>query len=142
MMFLNQTIGVSIIIKSVPCITLLCAMCACQGNFDDRLEKEAKAFTADNCPQEVEAGTLLDSLTYDKQQRIYTLHYSVNATNEAALREKANLMHQLLLNNLRNDVSYKDVKDQGVTFRYIYRSKENRTTVYTTDIPSTEYTSR
>lgn len=142
MMLFNPTISVSIIKKSALCSMLLCLMCACQGNFDDRLEKEAKAFTADNCPQEVEAGTLLDSLTYDKQQRIYTLHYSVNATNEAALREKANLMHQLLLNNLRNDVSYKDVKDQGVTFRYIYRSAQSHTTVYTTDIPSTEYASR
>lgn len=114
-------------------------ICACQSNFDKRLAKEAKDFTTGNCPQEVEAGTVLDSLTYDQQKNIYSLHYSVSCSNEQALREKGNMMHQLLLNELRNNVSYKEVKDHRVTFRYIYRSQQNHTIVYTTDIQATEY---
>lgn len=113
--------------------------CACQSNFDKRLAKEAKDFTTDNCPQVVEAGTVLDSLTYNQEKHIYGLHYSVSSTNEQALREKGNMMHQLLLNELRNNVSYKEVKAHRVTFRYIYRSQQNHTIVYTTDIQATEY---
>lgn len=112
---------------------------SCQSNFDKRLQKEAEEYTASNCPQAVEEGTKLDSITYNTQSRVYTLHYAVNAYNEQALQQKSNLMHQLLLNNLRNDVNYKEVKDNGVTFCYIYRSENSGCIVYKTEIKAAEY---
>lgn len=123
-------------------IVLCCCLWGCQNNFDKRLEKEAKDFTANNCPQEVEEGTTLDSLTYDKLKRVYSLHFSVNSRNEQVLREKGSIMHQLLLNELRNNVDYKEVKDQRITFKYVYRSQNAHTIVYTTNITATEYSGR
>lgn len=120
-------------------IPLSILLLSCQGNFDKRLQKEAEEYTISNCPQTVEEGTQLDSITYNTNNRVYTLHYSVNANNEQALRQKGNMLHQLLLNNLRNDVNYKEVKDNSVTFCYIYRSKKSGCIVYKTEIKATEY---
>ena len=112
---------------------------SCQSNFDHRLQEEAKAYTANNCPQQVEEGTMLDSVSYDIKSHTYTLHYSVNTQNEQALQQKGTMLHQLLLNELRNDVNYKEVKDNNVTFNYVYRSANTGLIVYQTNIPATEY---
>lgn len=55
---------------------------SCKDGFDKELEREAKEFTTNRCPIEVESGTTLDSLTYDPNRRIYTSYYSLNGTNE------------------------------------------------------------
>lgn len=55
---------------------------SCKDGFDKDLEREAKEFTTNRCPIEVESGTTLDSLTYDPNRRIYTSYYSLNGTNE------------------------------------------------------------
>ena len=50
---------------------------SCKDGFDKDLEREAKEFTTNRCPIEVESGTTLDSLTYDPNRRIYTSYYSL-----------------------------------------------------------------
>jgi hypothetical protein len=47
---------------------------SCKDGFDKELEREAKEFTTNRCPIEVESGTTLDSLTYDPNRRIYKRH--------------------------------------------------------------------
>ena len=39
----------------------LCALAGCQERFDERLQREAREFTAKHCPQEREPGTVLNS---------------------------------------------------------------------------------
>lgn len=64
---------------------VICALssASCQMNFDERLQHEAEEFTKNNCPQEPEAGTRLDSVAYSPQSKTYTLYYSLSAANEA-----------------------------------------------------------
>lgn len=112
---------------------------SCQSDFDKRLQQEALNFTANNCPQEPEPGTRLDSLTYHPKTRIYTLHYSVSKNNETILREQTPLLHHILRKRLIDDVSYKDIKEHGVTFVYEYRSQQTGSIFYKTEIRKEEY---
>ena len=54
----------------------LCALAGCQERFDERLQREAREFTAKHCPQEREPGTVLDSTTYSPARRTYSLWYT------------------------------------------------------------------
>lgn len=46
-------------------LTLVGLTTACQESFDQSLEREAREYTNRHCPQEVETGTILDSLVYN-----------------------------------------------------------------------------
>lgn len=83
---------------------------SCKDGFDKELEREAKDFTTNRCPIEVESGTTLDSLTYDPNRRIYTSYYSLNGTNEPFYSSNAPLLHQMLLQRLKSSADYKDIK--------------------------------
>lgn len=126
---------------SVVIITLLiCSLAtSCQENFDKRLHREAKEYTESKCPQEVEPGLRLDSITYNVAARTYTTFFSANATNEQVLRSNSPLLHQMLVKQLINNAEYKDVKDKGVTFHYVYLSQATKTIFYETTVTANEY---
>lgn len=112
---------------------------SCQMNFDERLRREAEEFTKNNCPQEPEAGTRLDSVVYSPSRQTYTLYYSLSATNEALFREQTPLLHYMLRQRLINNTDYKEVKSHGITFAYVYRSQSSGAKVYETQIKAEEY---
>lgn len=112
---------------------------SCKDSIDKELEKEAKEFTTNRCPIEVESGTTHDSLTYDISKRIYVSFYSLDRTNEVFYGSNAPLLHQMLLQRLRESVDYKDLKVEKVTLGFIYRSKINGHIVYHTEIEPAEY---
>ena len=50
-------------------ICMTSVLTSCHENFDKRLEREAREFTENRCPQEPEPGTRLDSTTYHPEQQ-------------------------------------------------------------------------
>lgn len=112
---------------------------SCQEDFDKRLQREAQEFTETKCPMEPETGTRLDSTTYDPQSHIYTRWFSLSQQNEAAVLANAPLLRRSLVHQLIDDVDFKAVKENGVTFRYVYRSLQTGKIVYDTNIKAEEY---
>ncbi len=112
---------------------------SCHMNFDERLQHEAEEFTRNNCPQEPESGTRLDSVAYSPQRKTYTMYYSLSAANEALYREQTSLLHYMLRQRLIDNTDYKEVKAHRVTFAYEYRSQTTGTVVYETLIKAEEY---
>ena len=112
---------------------------SCQKSFDQRLHDEVREFTREKCPMSPEPGTQLDSVTYDMASRIYTLYYSVSEMNEVVMRSNAPLLHYNLLQRLRNDTDFKELKDNGLTFEYVYCSESGHKVFYTTQIRKEEY---
>ena len=129
----------SIASATVAILSAFLSLTACQESFDKRLQREARDFTENHCPQEPEPGTRLDSTSYEPDGRVYTLWYSLAAENEAAIRQQKELMHRLLLHELVADANYINLKKEGVTFRYVYRSQQNGAPVYDTQIKPQEY---
>lgn len=128
----------TLIASSALIFSALCSV-SCQMNFDERLQHEAELFTRNNCPQEPEAGTRLDSVAYSPQRKTYTMYYSLSATNEALYREQSALLHYMLRQRLIDNTDYKEVKAHRVTFAYEYRSQTTGTMVYETQIKAEEY---
>lgn len=127
-------------IKTISALVISALSSAsCQMNFDERLQHEAEDFTKNNCPQEPEAGTRLDSVAYSPQSKTYTLYYSLSAANEALYREQSTLLHYMLRQRLIDNSDYKEVKAQRVTFAYEYRSRTTGSVVYETQIKAEEY---
>lgn len=112
---------------------------ACQESFDKRLEREAREYTRNKCPYEPEPGTRLDSVAYNIKTRTFTSYYSLAAINSQIMKENAPLLHHRLLEELKASADYKAVKDEQVTFAYIYRSQDTGKVVYTTQITASEY---
>ena len=129
----------SIASATVAILSAFLSLTACQESFDKRLQREARDFTENHCPQEPEPGTQLDSTTYAPNERVYTLWYSLAPENETAIRERTELLHQLLLHELVADVNYINLKNEGNTFRYVYRSQQTGALIYETQIKAKEY---
>ena len=118
---------------------LMTLFCSCQENFDKSLQREAREFTEKQCPQEVEEGTRLDSLVYSPASHTLTHYYSVNHANERVLKDQTPLLHHILVQRTANDIVYKSVKDEDVTFKYVYYSQSKKTIVYETQVGPHEY---
>ena len=48
-------------------------------------------------------------------------------------------MRLLLVKELREDVNYKALKDEGVVFHYVYRSQQSGNVLFETRITKEEY---
>lgn len=124
---------------SILSLLILLTCSSCFESFDKRLQREAREFTENHCPQVPEPGTLLDSTTYDITSRTYTLWYSLSAANAEVYSANISQLHQALLERLLDDVNYKSLKDHDVIFRYVYMSQPNGQVIYQTQITPNEY---
>lgn len=124
---------------SILSLIILLTCSSCFESFDKRLQREAREFTENHCPQVPEPGTLLDSTTYDIASRTYTLWYSLSAANAEVYSANIPQLHQALLERLLDDVNYKSLKDHEVIFRYVYTTQPNGQVIYQTQINPNEY---
>ena len=81
----------------------------------------------------------MDSTTYEISSRTYTLWYSISNESEAILNRREADMRLLLVKELREDVNYKALKDEGVVFHYVYRSQLSGNVLFETRITKEEY---
>ncbi len=128
----------SILLGAVSVFTLS-AVTACGSSFEQRLTEEAKEYTANHCPEKVEDGMYLDSISYDGSANVYTSYFSVEKDAENVLNGNIPLLHQMLLQQLRDNVNYQALKEHHVTFAYLYRSKATGQAFFTTRIEAKEY---
>ena len=105
------------------CLALLFA--ACQESLEDKCAREAKAYTAKNCPAKMEENIIIDSLTFERAT--HTLHYYYRLTGiadkEGALDTAA--AKKILKDGLKNTTSMKVYKDNGFNFAYTYHSSND-----------------
>lgn len=120
-------------------IAIIISVIGCREDFDHRLEREARQYTANNCPNEPEKGTRLDSTSYTISTRTYTLWYSLSEMNEQVFVQQRPLLHHLLVSRLKADPAYKRLKEEKVNFSFIYRSLKRGNVVYATLVKPEEY---
>ena len=73
-------------------------------------------------PRNVTMGVVLDSMKYDSQSHILVYYHTMNDsiyTPEMISLGKSQL-HQQLLVEISNSVALKRLKDEGLSFRYVY----------------------
>ena len=105
------------------CLALLFA--ACQESLEDRCAREAKEYTAKNCPARMDQNIILDSLTFERNT--HTLHYYYRLTGIADNEEKLDSLKAVktLKDGLKNTTAMKTYKDNGYNFTYTYHSERD-----------------
>jgi hypothetical protein len=120
------------------CLALLFA--ACQESLEDRCAREAKEYTAKNCPAKMGENIILDSLTFEKGT--HTLHYYYRLTD---LADKEGILDSVeatktLKDGLKNTTAMKTYKDNGYNFTYTYfSSKDPRKVLFEAKFTEKDY---
>ena len=112
-------------------LALLCMLTSCHESLEDRAAREAKEWTAKNCPTPVVQNTRTDSLTFDKETRTIGYWYTLcgTADNLEATKAKREELRGILLEGLKASTQLKLYKDEGFNVRYVYHSEKDPKTV-------------
>lgn len=113
-------------------------------SFDERCAREAKDYTMKQCPQQIDKGIMLDSMTYSKtgkddnvSNRKFTYYYTFSGMQDSLLnrmlkevpdtaRKRLDDFKKAMLNGLTTSVQLKPYKDKGFIFEYIYYSTKTK----------------
>lgn len=110
----------------ICCVGTLFIASACKRETkDEKFRREFQQFTQKECPKEMDPYTRMDSICYDIETRTLTEYYSVRDTldhEDIYTEELVSNFHDEILKGLKSSIHFKQYKDEGITFRYDYRS--------------------
>ena len=124
-------------------LALLTLACGCKETKEQRLEREAREFTANNCPHDIDEYTTLDSATYEPGDTTYTYHFTIKGAldmDSLYCDEMVRELHDTYLEDLKNNIEQKELKDMGVTITRTYRSESTGKLLMTLRFTKEEYT--
>lgn len=109
------------------CFGLLLAFCACKRETkDEKFKRDFEQFTQKECPKLMDESTRMDSVCYDILSRTMTEYYTMmNTLDNDSLYKDEQLIStftETMQKGLKSSLQLKPYKDEGITFRYIYRS--------------------
>lgn len=149
--------------KQIPFVligiaVLFSAISSCKHeSFDERCAREAREYTQKQCPQRIDSGITLDSMTYkmtgmkeNVQERNFMYYYTFSGKQDSLLnkmlkefpdtaRKRLDDFKTALLNGLTNSVQLKPYKDKGFNFEYIYYSKKAKKVLLHYKFTKTDY---
>lgn len=101
-------------------IPIIC-LSACRESIDDKAVREARQYTAKNCPVEIAPGFVSDSLVFDKSSRTLNYHFSIKSDAGKVLLDSVQARANVL-SSVVNATNLRIYKEAGFNFRYTYRS--------------------
>ena len=117
---------------------------SCQEDFDTHLRKEVLKYTQKHCPMRIEKGNTLDSMTYEVSTRTLTRWHTLSDVmdlpeSKTFFSNHPELVRNELLKELRGDAEKGTCKDEGISFKYVYRSSANGEVIFTTTFTKSDY---
>ena len=100
---------------------------SCQESLEEQAARQAKKYTEERCPMQLEM-LIMDSIVFDIPTRTLTKFYRLTGEADHADLDHARL-RQALIDELRNEPSYRVYRERGFNFGYIYRSEKEPTKV-------------
>ena len=104
--------------------TVLFASCRRETK-DEKFKRDFEQFTQKECPKFVDDCTCLDSAYYNIENRTLNYYYTVQDVldnDTIYTSELVDAFHDDILKGLKNSIQLKTYKDEGISFRYSYRS--------------------
>lgn len=125
-------------------LLLLLVFVSCQENFDKRLQREAKEYSVQHCPQQVQEETMLDSTTYDISTRTFTRWFTLSGSLDTPqaqeiMQKQQSTLQQALLKELQDDPKWKYCIEKEILFAYKYRSKKTGNIVFQTTLTPRDF---
>lgn len=109
--------------KIILFAALALGLSACQESLEEQAARQARKFTAEKCPMQMEM-QVMDSMVFDVPTR--TLQKFYRLTGEADREDlEFDRLRQALIDELRNEPSYRIYRERGFNFQYTYRSESN-----------------
>ena len=105
-------------------LLLACGACRRETR-DEKIRRDFMEFTQKECPKFVDPYTCLDSAGYDIGNKTLSYHYTVKDTldNESLYTDDLiSIFHDNVQKEQKGSLPMKPYKDEGITFRYLYRS--------------------
>ena len=108
-------------IMTILCIGAIFAFGGCKRETkDEKFKRDCEQFTKKNCPMQMISGICLDSLCYDIESRTRNEHYTIESNLDENMLQ--DMLHGIILKELKNNIDLKPLTDEGITFRYTYHS--------------------
>ncbi len=102
---------------------LTLSLMSCQESLEEQAARQAKKFTEEKCPMQMEM-QIMDSMVFDVPTR--TLQKFYRLTGEADREDlEFERLRQALIDELRNEPSYRVYRERGFNFEYVYRSESD-----------------
>lgn len=114
-------------IMAMFCLGTLIVCGACRRETkDEKIKRDYEMFTQKECPKLMDEWTRMDSICYDIGSRTLTEYYTVMGQLDAdslfADEELIGEFTEKMLASLKGSIKLKQYKDEGINFRYHYRS--------------------
>lgn len=97
----------------------------CTESFEERCRREAREYTARQCPRLVDSCIKLDSMVFDEDPIGFSYYYTVmdELDNPDLLTDELmQTFREEMLASLRKDISLRTFKERGFVFSYRYFS--------------------
>jgi len=109
--------------KKILFAALTIALAACQKSLEEQAAQQARKFTAERCPMRMEM-QVLDSMVFDINTRTLQRYYRLTGEADHDGLDYS-MLKQALVNELKNEPTYRVYREKGFNFYYIYRSEKN-----------------
>ena len=110
---------------------LFVLVCGCQQKTAiEQFAQEAREFTLNQCPKQVDACTRMDSTTFCASTLTYCFNYTVSEMldNDSVFQgETRQKLHDALLADIRTSIALMGYKEAGITLSYRYFSAQHGT---------------
>lgn len=109
------------------------ALSSChRTTLEDQAENLAKEYTERYCPTPIKDMQRTDSMTFDRNTHTLSFYFTLtdqadNVDNMKLLQKK---ITKTLLDELKENTTFKVYKDAGYNFRYVFRSKSTNNILY------------
>lgn len=123
-------------------LAVLCLQSCNKENLDQKFERESIEFTKENCPQDIDPYTTLDSAYYNPETKTYTFYHTVKdfMDNDTIYTEPViEEFRSYIIDELRSSISLKKYKDCGITFAYQYFSDKSGKSIVYLEFPKEDY---
>ena len=103
---------------------LIVLLSACKKqSFEEQIMQDVKHFNEKEAPKQLDPVTTYDSIGYDTESHTLSYYYTIEGNFDQSAFPTDDVK-QLLLDNLRSSIQYKQHKEHGLSFHYVYIYKE------------------
>ena len=106
-------------------ISCLALFTACHESLEEKAAREAKEFTAKNCPVKVSENIVNDSMTYDTRTKTIHYFYTISGTSDTTTINRKQAKEELI-KGVKSSMSIRTYKENGFNFAYTYYSAKHK----------------
>jgi ADP-ribose pyrophosphatase YjhB (NUDIX family) len=114
--------------RSPIAIAFIALLSACQETLEERCAREAITYTKKNCPLQIDAYTVMDSMMFDASSHTIVYAYTLNGQLDDTTFINKQMPKERLLKEVKNSTHLKLYKEAGYNFRYSYFSAKKKGT--------------